>query len=574
MQYEKTPLCPNNGIRGPAGGDHVYPVAVFAQYVSPPPPAAYALQGVSVVDADGQVAEGMTILVRRGLIAALGTDIEVPADAKVLEGDSLTVYPGFVDAQGKADYEFPEPGGDRGQITSWAPPRSAQNFLPHRRVVDFLTATGEDLASSRKQGIVAAAVHPDGRLVPGRGTVLLLRKTAAFPQELVLNPELGPLMSFRGAAGVYPTTTFAVIAFYRQSFEDALREGMIETEYARDPRGIQTPSWDPDYAVLRDVAAGRLPVYFVANRSEEIRNVLELSEEYGFRPVIVGGEEAWRLTDELLENNVPVIVSLDFPKPDRWKPETDTEEAADTAATDEALEPQQAPEPMGPAAEREKIRLENLYSNPGRLASAGVTFALSSGGGNADIREGVRKAIEYGLSETDALRALTTTPAELLGIRNVLRIEEDMAATFVVTTGPIFEENTRIAYTFVEGALEEGSTEGGAAGSGEAPAVNVSGTWEVNLMGEMMATLSLAQEADGSLSGTFSFDMGEGQVSGAISGSSVSMTIAISAGGQSMEARLTGTVEGDSASGDGTSPMGDFTWTARRTGGPGEEVQQ
>lgn len=98
------------------------PAAVFAQYVEPPPPAAYALQGVKIVYADGDVAEDMTILIRHGLIEDMGTDIEVPADAKVLEGDSLVVYPGFVDAQGKAEYEFPDASADGAQITSWAPP--------------------------------------------------------------------------------------------------------------------------------------------------------------------------------------------------------------------------------------------------------------------------------------------------------------------------------------------------------------------------------------------------------------------------------------------------------------------
>ena len=556
------------------------PATVKAQYVTPPPHPAYALQHVTVVQADGEMDEGITILIRNGLIEAMGTDIEIPADAKVLEGDSLMVYPGFVDAQGAAEYEFPEAEIDRSQITSWAPPRAAQSFLSHRRVADHLTATGEDLADSRKKGIVAAAVHAEGRVMPGRGTVLLFRKNADVPNDLVLTPEIGPTMSFRGAQGVYPSTTFAVIAFYRQSFEDALREGIIEAEYTRDPRGITTPTWDPDHAVLREIAGGGTPVYFTANRPEEIRNVLELSQEYGFQPVIVGGGEAWRVTDELLARNVPVLVSLDFPTPERWKPET--EEEADTTAAEEAeegvageeqeAEVQEEEEP-GPAALREKERLENLYSNPGRLAAAGVTFALTSGGGDADIREGVMKAMEYGLSEADAMRAVTTTPADMFGIPNVLRIEENMPATFVVTTGPIFDEETNIAYTFVEGAYEEGSP-GGGAGSGEAPAVDMSGTWVMNVMGEMEATLELSMEPDGSLSGTFSFDMGDGQVSGSLSGNKLSMTISISAAGQSLDVEVTGTVEGDTASGDATSPMGDFSWTARRTGGPGEEEQR
>ena len=333
--------------------------------------------------------------------------------------------------------------------------------------------------------------------------------------------------------------------------------------------------------MLRNVAAGGAPVFLTANRPEEIRNVLELSQEYGFRPVIVGGSEAWRVTDELLERNVPVLVSLDFPTPQRWEPETDAEEAADTTEAEgtegtegaEEAEVQEEPAEPSPAALREQERLENLYSNAGRLAEACVTFALTSGGGDADIREGVIKAMEYGLSEADAMQAVTTTPAEMFGIPNVIRIEEDMAATFVVATGPLFDEESNIAYTFVEGVLEEGSTGEGAAADG-APAVDMSGTWEMSMMGEMSATLVLSQDPDGSLSGSFSFDMGSGEISGSVSGDKVSMTIAISAAGQSIEAQATGTVEGDTASGDATSPMGDFSWTARRTGGPGEVVQR
>jgi hypothetical protein len=563
-------------------GFGIFPTAVTAQYVETPPPPAYALDGATVVQANGDVDEGVTIVVRNGLVELFGTDVEVPADAKMLEGDSLWVYPGFVDAFGSADYEFPEPDIERSEITSWAPPREAQSFMPHRRIADFLTATGEDVADDRKKGIVAAAVHPDGRVMPGRGAVLLFRKDAVTPDELVVTPVLGPIMSFRGAQGVYPSTTFAVIAFYRQNFEDALREGLIANEYARDPRGISTPSWDPDYAVLRDVAAGNSTVYFRANRPEEIRNVLELSREYGFQPVIVGGAEAWRVTDELLDRNVSVLVSLDFPTPERWKPEVDEEESDTTEMevveeggvgeeeVEEAAVQEEQEEP-GPAALREKERLENLYSNPGRLAAAGVTFALTSGGGKADIREGVRKAVEYGLSEADALRAVTVTPAEMLGLTNVLRLEEEMAATFLVTTGPIFGEETNIAYTFVEGELEEGSPAGNGV-TGDAPALDVSGTWEMNIMGEMSATVTLTQEPDGSLSGSFSVDMGSGDVTGSVSGNKLNMNILISASGQSLDVKLTGTAEGDTASGDATSPMGDFAWTARRTGGPGEEV--
>jgi hypothetical protein len=102
---------------------------------------------------------------------------------------------------------------------------------------------------------------------------------------------------------------------------------------------------------LRDVLNGQT-VYFVANLAEDIRNVLTLQEEYGLRPVIVGGSEAWKVADRLRENNVAVFASLDFPTPDRWEP-------ADSAAEEEA-EPQ---EELDAAAQQEKDRIEGYYAN-------------------------------------------------------------------------------------------------------------------------------------------------------------------------------------------------------------------
>ncbi|MEJ2238326.1 MAG: hypothetical protein P8X82_08525 [Gemmatimonadales bacterium] len=147
-----------------------------------------------------------------------------------------------------------------------------------------------------------------------------------------------------------------------------------------------------------------------------------------------------------------------------------------------------------------------------------------------------------------------------------------MAATFIVTDGELFAEETHIAYTFVAGAMEKGQLSGG--GGGEAPAVDMTGTWEIVIDGDMMATMTLTQQ-EGAVSGTFSLgDMGSGDVSGTVSGNSISFTIDVTAGGQAMEVGIEGTVSGDSASGDGTSPMGDFSWTAEKKGGPGEEARR
>jgi len=202
-----------------------------------------------------------------------------------------------------------------------------------------------------------------------------------------------------------------------------------------------------------------------------------------------------------------------------------------------------------------------------------VTFALTSGGGKADLRKGVRKVMEYGLSEEDALRALTLTPAELLGVPALARLEPGLAATFVVTDGPLFDEDTAVRYTLVEGEVEKGK-EGGKAGAAgeEPPTVDVTGKWELVGTAEGMSipfSMTLTQEG-ATVTGRLSNpDMGNAEVrNGVISGNRFTFTLVLTAGPESMEARAEATVEGDVITGSGSGEMGSFTFRATRK--PGE----
>lgn len=542
------------------------PASAQAQFVEPPPPAAYALQNVTVVRADGTRTAGQTVIVRAGRIEAIGAGVAVPGDARVLDGDSLFVYPGMVDGFGSVPWEFPRDTTNRANVRSWDPPRSVMGFMPSRRVVDHLSATGSGVADQRRRGVVAVAVHPSPTdpLMPGQGTLLMLRRAAATPQQLVITPTLAPLMTLRGGRGAYPGTSMAVQQWYRQTFMDARRLAQLAQVASSDPRVVTPPAHDADMAVVQAALSdGR--VFFAADDADDIRRVLRLSQEFGLRPVIVGGRDAWRVSSELRAANVPVLVNVDFQNPRRWRPDA----AADTTGAD-----------VDPAVERERIQFQEAYANAGRLAAAGVTFALVSGG-RGDIRAGIRRAIEYGLAEDAAVRAVTATPASLYGIPHVVRVEQGMPATFVVTDGALFDSETRVRYTFVEGSLERGAEArpaGRAAGTaptgGDAPAgdiVNVAGTWSVSMTGPMGAqtfNLRLTQEGT-TLTGSMDSPQGSLPVNGTIEGDRLSLSATLTMGGQSIPLSFSGTVDGDTARGTISTPMGDMDWTATRTGDPG-----
>ncbi|MGD2135002.1 MAG: amidohydrolase family protein [Gemmatimonadales bacterium] len=555
------------------------PRAVRAQFDEAPPPAVYALSGVTVVQADGSRQENVTIIVRRGFIEAMGPDVEIPAGAEVLEGDSLMVYPGLIDGHGGAEIEIPEPEVNRQELEAWDPPRDVQGFTPHRRAVDFLTATGPDLRSERAQGVVAGAVFPSGPVMPGRGAFAVYRTDAETPRELVTDADVGLVFTLRGARGAYPGTLFGVKAFHRQALENARHQGTVAAAHQRDPRDVAAPRYDPDYDVLRLALGGTAPVYYMADHSEDVRTALELAEQYDLRLILVGGQHAWRVAEQLRERRVPVLVSLDFPDPERWEPEdeaAEAEEVAEPAEAEEAAVPEaaQEPEPLDAAAEREKRELETMYRNAGRLAQAGVRIALTSGGGETDLLEGTRTAVECGLDPAQALQALTTTPAALFGVQYLTRIERGMPATFIVTDGPLFDEETRIVHLFVEGGYEEGRA--GRAAGGEAPAVDMTGEWDVSINAEgqdMGGTMTLTQEG-AEFSGTMTMELGTVRIrSGIVSGNDITFTLVVSMGGETLEFDVEGTVQGDEAEGSGSGAMGSFTWSATRTTTPGTEVR-
>lgn len=532
------------------------PADLAAQYEEPPPPAAYALEGVTVIRADGSRMQGVDVVVRNGTIAALGADVDVPTAARVLEGDSLRVYPGLIDASGEAEYALPEPDSSAEDVPAWNPPRGAQEFRPHLRVADHLSSTGSSTSGHRESGLVAAAVHPEDGPAPGWSALLLFRKTATVPRQLVLEPELGGVLTLEPAAGVYPATLFGVMAFHRQQFRNAAHHERVAAAYAEDPAGLRPPAWDAAYRALSSMADGEVPVFFRAQTSNDIRRALDLADGAGFEPVIVGGREAWKVADLLAARDVPVLASTDYPEPQRWDPAE-----ADSVRTDT----------LPPEVLREKRRVENAYRNAARLHEAGVTFALTTGGGDADLREGVRTAVEYGLPRDAALRAVTSVPAELFGHPALASLREGSPANFVVADGPLFEEGTKLLYTVVDGRPQVMREEPGEEPT-EPPAVDVSGRWSVEIDFEQQSfegTMNLKQEGaevTGSLSTQgVSLTVDDGFVSGR----TLELRLTGTGGGQSIELSLTGTVEGEEASGTGSGPFGSFTWEATRESGPG-----
>jgi imidazolonepropionase-like amidohydrolase len=533
---------------------------------------AYAITGARIVTVNGPVIERGTIVIRNGLISLVGANISAPADCRVIDGTGLTVYPGILDAYTNLGMPQPSPtpargsaGGGGGINTqpslaqTAVSPNSTQppGLQPEVLAVDLLQPASAQIEAARSAGITAALTAPREGILMGQSALINL--SGESPQQMILRTPVALHVGFtplRG--GNYPASLMGVFSALRQMLLDAQRYREARAVYEKNPRGLRRPEQDKSLAALLPVLARELPVIMQANTEREIRRALDLAQEFNLRLIIAGGTESWRLTDRLRERDVPVLLSLNFPK----------RTTAQAAEAD--------PEPLRTL--RERVEAPKAAA---RLAEARVRFAFQSGTmtETAAYLPNAARAVENGLARDEALRALTLRPAEILGVADRLgTIEVGKVANLTVTRGDIFDKGTRIAHVFIDGRpvdLKPAGAAVAAAATGATPGASApaTGTWTLNVNlgeGETIVTLTLQQEGE-QLRGSIQGALGSGQLSSASigQGGDLRFTVPINVGGLTTDATFTGTLSGNEMRGTiqvvGRAP-GSFTGTRAGTG--------
>ena len=525
----------------------------------------YAITNARIVTVSGPAIERGTVVIRNGLIAAAGANVTAPADARMIDGTGLTVYPGLIDSYTNlalpepAASPSPGPGGGGGggffllaqqQRPAAAGPNSTQpaGLQPEVMVEDVIRPGGAEIEASRNIGITAALTLPRSGIWMGHSALINL--AGDTPQQMIVRSPVAMHVGFTPLrTGTYPGSLLGVFSTLRQMMLDAQHYRDAMAIYERSPRGTRRPDTDRSLAALVPVVEGKMPVVMLANSEREITRALDLANEFKLRLIIAGGRESDRLTERLVKQNVPVLLSLNLPR-------------RTTAAMPEA-----DPEPMRVLRERVEAQ-----QTAGKLARAGVRFAFESGSltNISDLMANASRVIENGLQPADALRAFTIWPAEILGVQNQLgSIEAGKIANLTVTRGELFDRNSRVAHVFIDGRPVDLRP---ATGGGGPARTNLSGAWSVNLnlgQGDRIITLNLQQEGD-RLTGAISGALGTGEISnGSITNAEVRFTVALNVEGQTKEATFTGTLANNEIRGNvaivGAAP-GPFT--ATRSGQP------
>ncbi|MCO4294338.1 amidohydrolase family protein [Solitalea sp. MAHUQ-68] len=386
-------------------------------------PDLYAFTHATIFVNAETVLQNATLVIRGKKIESVGTAVQIPQGAVVTDLKGKFIYPAFIDAF--TSYGLPEikAGARSFRATPQflSSKKGAYNWneaiVPEYDAKSYFQVDEKKAADLRKLGFGAVnVVNRDGI---ARGTSAFVTLANGKENEVIANDRTSSNYSFSKGTSTqdYPSALMGCIALLRQTYYDV--------------RWYKASANKTDFNISLDELNKQqtIPQIFEVDNVLDILRADKIGDEFGVQYIFKSGGDEYKRLDKVKATNGALIVPLNFPKPY------------------EVEDPYEAMQ----------INLSQLKnwelapSNPGQLEKAGIKFSITSGDGQ-DFWENLRKAIDNGLSEKQALKALTETPAELLNVTDkVGSLKTGMYANFIITSANLFKKDNLILENWVQG---------------------------------------------------------------------------------------------------------------------------
>ncbi len=494
----------------------------------------YALTGATVHTDATTVIENATLLIRDGRVRSVVANGSIPDGAVEVPLDGKHIYPAFVDPY--ADYGMPEPKAEgkrperQPQMLSNKPGAYAWNeaLKPEFHAHAHFTPDAKAAKALREAGFGAVAAHRMDGISRGTGAVVGLGDERAH--EMIITEKAGHFLSFRKGTSTqnYPNSLMGTIALLRQTYYDS--------EWYQQQEGLEVnlslEAWEE--------VQGLPQVFAVDDRLEALR-AAKLGGEFGKSYILKGSGDEYQRIGAIAKLNTPLIIPVDYP--DAYDVEDPYDAQVVTLAQLKHWE-------MAPA-------------NAAMLADAGVTFAFTADGlkKKSAFLSHIRKAVNYGLDKTVALRAMTETPARLMGASDHIgTLTKGKLANFIVANGDLFDEQTQIYQTWVKGKAYTHKA---------VAQMSLTGSYEL-MLGNARYALEVSGTDEAPKAALQINDSTSAKVK--FSRDDALVTLSFNLPEEDGKTRLSGTVGGAQWSGRGQRASGEWvSWSAARTGSSEEK---
>ncbi len=396
-------------------------VSASDQIPAGPQKKPIVLVGGTIHTMAGATIENGMILFDKGKIVAVGEKIEIPADAQRVDISGKHVYPGMIESASILGLT---------EINSTSATRDFSELgeiNPNVKAAVAINPDSEHFPVTRANGVAMAVSMPRGGVIAGQAALLQLDGWTW--EDMTLKSPVGMVVN-------WPRMTVITAWWMTQSPEEQRKRSKKNVEKlhqamekaraykiareAAGKKGVPFHKYDSRWEAMLPVLRGEVPVWVVADEVKQILAAIEWAERENLKMVLVGGADAWRVTDLLKERDIPVIVTPVLRTPSR---------------RDEAFD---AP-----------------FTLPQKLHEAGVRFAISGGssfGNERNLPYHAAKAASYGLPVDEALKAITLYPAQIAGVADrVGTLEPGKDATLFVSDGNPLEVMTHVSLLYLQG---------------------------------------------------------------------------------------------------------------------------
>lgn len=391
------------------------PLIGFAQFDGEfvkPKNGRFLLKNATIVTVTKGTIQNGSILLANGKIQAIGTQVD-GGDAEVIDCTGLFIYPGLID------------GGSRLGLVEVGSLAETQDYAeigsvtPNMEALVAVNPNSIAIPVTRVSGVTTTLTMPSGGLFPG--TAALINLNGYTPDQMYAGFK-GIVMNFPSSArrSTWDRRSDEDIKKEFDKAQESLNEIWNKaTTYHRMKSAGASLEYYPEMEYLSKVVAGELPLLIEVNAAADILQAIDWVASKNVKAILTGVAEGWRVADKIAASKLPVVTG-----------------------------------PMLSIPTRQSDRYDAAYTNPGKMAKAGVKVAI-----RANDAENTRNlpfnagfAAAYGMGKEEALKAVTIYPAEIFGVADRLgSLEIGKDATLLVATGDPFETRTQIRHVFIDG---------------------------------------------------------------------------------------------------------------------------